>query len=153
METYVKVYGIKMAERIHWKRLENALLKYGKRVAQEMKDTLTKQDHIDTGKLRGSIKEYVDSSDEAKLALYVTFTDYGQYADRWFEKKSIRTITKQITTKSGKARTIRTKTGIRPEDPTFIGVWYDNVAELNFEIEDAARDDLEETIYNYIKNK
>jgi len=157
MVLYVKVYGIKMADRIHWKRLESALKRYGKKVVDDMTDLLTKQDHIDTGKLRDSIKAYVEGSDEAKLALYITYypAEYGQYAYRWFEKSSIRTITTTTTIK-GKKRTIRKKVGTRPESPLFTEPMIDLI-DFNDELTDlmtqASRADLEETIYNHIKNK
>jgi len=113
--------------RIHWKRLNNALIKYGEFVSGEMRDTLMDQGHIDTDELRKSIKPYTELEDNRKF-LYVSFKDYGQFSDRWFRK------------------------GTTQRDvPTFIMDWYDNVDELNDIIEDSARDDIENNINEFIR--
>ena len=111
----------------NWVKLKKVLKEYGNAVSGEMRDTLMDQGHIDTGKLWGSIKPYTEF-DEDRHFLYVSFEHYGQYADRWF-KKGTRTL----------------------DIPTFVQPWYDNVGELNDLIGDAARDDIQENINDFVR--
>ena len=110
----------------NWVKLKKVIKEYGNYVSGEMRDTLMEQGHIDTDKLRKSIKPYTKFEDDRSF-LYVSFEHYGQYADKWF-KKGTRTL----------------------DVPTFINEWYKNVNELNDLIEDAARDDIQENINNFV---
>ncbi len=132
-----------MNERIHYKRLKNALIRFGKERDEEAKSTLTKQKHVDTGKLNKSIKSYLEELDGGvRQILNLEFISYGQFADRWFKKSSIRKV------KVGKRWV---KKGVR-DRPTFIEDYFGNVDELNDIIEDSAKEDLEDNINEYIND-
>jgi len=110
----------------NWVRLKKILMEYGKSVSGEMRDKLMDQGHIDTDKLRQSIKPYTEFEDDRHF-LYVSFVHYGQYADRWFKK------------------------GTRILDvPTFVQPWYDNVDKLTELIEESARDDIADNISRFV---
>ena len=110
----------------NWVKLKKTITEYGRMVSGDMRDTLMRQGHIDTDKLRQSIKPYIQFEDDRSF-LYVSFEHYGQYADRWFKK------------------------GTTQRDiPTFIEDWYDNVDVLTDMIENSAREDLEDNINAFV---
>jgi len=71
---------------IVWKHLDKALMDFGEKTSTDMKDTLTRQDHIDTGDLRYSIAPDLKIKDDRHF-LYIDYLEYGNYAHRWFKKE------------------------------------------------------------------
>jgi hypothetical protein len=110
-----------------WKNLNDALNNYGYDISYDMKKNISKQKHIDTGRLKKSITTHTTLTDNRHF-LYVDFLEYGKFAERWFKKG-----TKKL------------------DLPTFYQDWFNN-NQLNKIVGDSATIDLEITIKDFVDN-
>lgn len=151
-------------ERIKWRRMSLALARYGDEIVELMKNELQRHGKVATGELINTMKSYTEQEDD-KQYLYVDFKDYGVYVDsgrrpgqkrpplqairEWID---VRGINPQGITKDQLSFLIQRKIGIRGIDPSpFIYLFTEHIDELNDMIADSSREDLEETINEYIK--
>jgi len=152
-------------ERVHWKRVRSALLRYGDEIVELMKQKLQQDGKVATGNLINDIKAYTEN-DEDNEYLYVEIPSYGQYVDSgrrpnskfpprksirdWINVKGIRPS--RGTTKKQLEYLIQRAIGVRGIDPApFIDIFYQHTDELNDLIEESSRADLEDTINEFVK--
>ena len=142
-------------DRIHFRRTEAALIRYGERISNMMKEKLKADDKVATGDLVNSIRPYLER-EEFKQFLYVEFKDYGEYVHtgrRAGKLPPVSAIAKWISVRGlnlnpwAVAKSIE-RNGIKPSP--FIDIFYEYTDELNDLIEESSREDYEEVIYNYI---
>lgn len=151
-------------DRLQLNNIKNALLNYGDEIVELMKQRLQQGRKVASGDLINEMNSYVEEEDE-KAFLYLDIPSYARYVDEgrkpnskmppeqpileWMTQKSI------ISKKSEKqtAFAIRKMIGIRGiKSFPFLDIWDLHVEELEELIEDAAVEDLEEAIDEYIKD-
>jgi len=155
-----------MADYLEMKRITQALTKYGDTIVELMKDFLVRNKRVATGKLVNEMKSYVEEEDD-KAFLYVDVANYGKYVDsgrkpnsKWPPVKSIRDWIKVKGIKPNKPKMTQEQLafvmarsiGIRgvPAVP-FLDIWDNHYEELEEIIEDAAAEDLEDAINDFVK--
>jgi len=164
METYVKIYGL-MPNKLEMKHIKIALTKYGDTIVELMKADLVRNKKVATGNLVNEMKSYVEEEDD-RAFLYVDMPSYGRYVDSGRKPnsklppvKSIRDWVKIKGIRSSNPRTsqeqlvylIRRAIGIRgvPAVP-FLDIWETHYDELEDIIANAALEDLEDEINDFV---
>lgn len=164
MEIYVKIYG-QMADYLEMKRMKEALIKYGDTIVELMKDYLVSNRKVATGNLVNEIKSYVEEEDD-RAFLYIDMPNYGRYVDSgrkpnskmppiksirdWINIKGIKPNRKM--TQNQLAYLIARSIGIRGiKAVPFLDIWETHYNELEEIIENAAAEDLEAAIDDFVK--
>jgi len=154
-----------MADYLEMKRIKAALIKYGDTIVELMKDELVKNKKVATGNLVNEMKSYVEEEDD-RAFLYIDMPSYGRYVDRgrkpnskmppiksirdWINIKGIRPNKKM--TQDQLAFVMAKSIGIKgvPAVP-FLDIWELHYNELEDIIAEAAAEDLEENINDFVK--
>lgn len=164
-----------MADYLEMKRIKAVLVKYGETIVELMRDELRRQGKDATGNLIKKIDSYVEEEDD-KAFLYLDVPTYGRkYVDGdgynwarrpnktyppkkeirdWIRVKGIRPDgrSKGAKTEDQLVFLIRRAIGVRGIRATpFIHIFYDNYDKLEELIENAAAEDLEEKINEFVK--
>jgi len=154
-----------MADYLEMKRIKAALIKYGDTIVELMKDELVKNKKVATGNLVNEMKSYVEEEDD-RAFLYIDMPSYGRYVDSgrkpnskmppiksirdWINIKGIRPNKKM--TQDQLAFVMAKSIGIKgvPAVP-FLDIWELHYNELEDIIAEAAAEDLEENINDFVK--
>jgi len=153
-----------MADYLEMKRIKAALIKYGDTIVELMKDDLVRNKKVATGNLVNEMKSYVEEEDD-RAFLYVDIPSYGRYVDSgrkpnskmppiksirdWIKVRGIRPNKKM--TQDQLAFVMARSIGIKgiPAVP-FLDIWELHYNELEDIIAEAAAEDLEEVINNFV---
>lgn len=152
-------------DRLQLNNVTKALKMYGDDIVELMKQRLQQGRKIASGNLINEMNSYVEEEDD-KAFLYVDIPSYARYVDegrkpnsKWPPKKPIddwmtqKGIRARNMTKDQLSFLIRRKIGIRGIAAfPFLDIWDMHVEELEELIEDAAIEDVEKVINEYIKD-